>query len=220
MRRQIEEDDYPFPLEIDTAELLDDLENIFDNLVWAPGQIVWEDPTSIYEGVKSGRMNEALLERLETLESELLIESAYFVPRESGVGAVRSLTERGIRVRVLTNSLVANDVLAAHAGYSKYRKPLLKSGAELYELRPYPGPVDQKIVSAKSDRLARQIDGAEGHLVRPEGRVHRQLQSRSALVVDQYGSRPVRGEPGARAPGDRLHGRRRFPAQRVPRIAG
>ena len=195
MRRQIEEDDYPFPLEIDTAELLDDLENIFDNLVWAPGQIVWEDPTSIYEGVKSGRMNEALLERLETLESELLIESAYFVPRESGVGAVRSLTERGIRVRVLTNSLVANDVLAAHAGYSKYRMPLLKSGAEV---RP----------------------AYQGHLVRPEGRVHRQLQSRSALVVDQYGSRPVRGEPGARAPGDRLHGRRRFPAQRVPRIAG
>jgi putative cardiolipin synthase len=150
MRRQIEADDYPFPLEIDTTELLDDLENIFDNLVWAPGQIVWEDPTSIYEGVQSGRMNEALLERLETLESELLIESAYFVPRETGVAVVRSLTGRGIRVRVLTNSLVANDVLAAHAGYSKYRRPLLESGTELYELRPYPGPVDQKIVSTKS----------------------------------------------------------------------
>jgi putative cardiolipin synthase len=150
MRRQIEEDNYPFPLDIDTAELLDDLENIFDDLIWAPGQIVWEDPTSIYEGVKSGRMNAALLERLQTLESELLIESAYFVPQESGVAVVRSLTERGVRVRVLTNSLVANDVLAAHAGYSKYRKSLLEAGAELYELRPYPGPVDQKIVSAKS----------------------------------------------------------------------
>ena len=150
IRRQIEEDDYPFPLEIDTTELLDDLDNIFDKLVWAPGQIIWEDPTSIYEGVGYGQMNAALLNRLETLESELLIESAYFVPQESGVAAVRSLTERGVRVRVLTNSLVANDVLAAHAGYSKYRKPLLEAGAELYELRPYPGPVEQKVVSAKS----------------------------------------------------------------------
>jgi cardiolipin synthase C len=150
MRRQIEKDDYPFPLEIDTAELLDDLENIFDRLVWAPGQIVWEDPTSIYDGIKSGQMNSALLKRMEALETELLVESAYFVPRKSGVETVRSLTERGIRVRVLTNSLVANDVLAAHAGYSKYRKPLLEAGAELYELRPYPGPVDQKIVSAQS----------------------------------------------------------------------
>jgi putative cardiolipin synthase len=150
MRRQIDVDGYPFPLEIDTSELLEDLENIFADLVWAPGRIVWEDPASIYEGVKSGQMNAALLERLESLDSELLIESAYFVPREPGIEAVRSLTERGVRVRVLTNSLVANDVLAAHAGYSKYRKPLVEAGAELYELRPYPGPVDQKIVAAKS----------------------------------------------------------------------
>jgi putative cardiolipin synthase len=41
-------------------------------------------------------------------------------------------------------------VLAAHAGYSKYRKPLLEAGVELYELRPYPGPVEKQIVSAKS----------------------------------------------------------------------
>ncbi len=32
----------------------------------------------------------------------------------------------GKSVRVLTNSLVANDVAAVHGGYSRYRKPLLE----------------------------------------------------------------------------------------------
>lgn len=57
---------------------------------------------------------------------------------------------RGARVRVLTNSLAANDVLAAHAGYSKYRKSFVEAGVELYELRPFPGPVHKKIAAAES----------------------------------------------------------------------
>ena len=46
------------------------------------------------------------------------------------------MVDRGVSVRVLTNSLASNDVLAAHAGHAKFRKRLLKAGAELYELRP------------------------------------------------------------------------------------
>lgn len=150
IRDEIRQDNYPFPLEVETQKLIDRLESIFADFVWAPGEIVWEDPSSIYEGISEGRMNKALYERLRTLEHELLIESAYFVPRTVGVDATGRLAERGVNVRVLTNSLAANDVLAAHAGYSKYRKALLENGVELYELRPYPGAVDKKIVSAES----------------------------------------------------------------------
>ncbi len=150
MRRMMEADAYPFPVDTDAESLLEALEEIFADLVWARGEVVWEDPSSIYDGVKSGRMNNALYDRMRALESELLIESAYFVPRDRGVEAARTLVERGVKVRILTNSLAANDVLAAHAGYSKYRKPLLEAGVDLYELRPYPGPVDKKIVSAGS----------------------------------------------------------------------
>jgi putative cardiolipin synthase len=53
-------------------------------------------------------------------------------------------------VRVLTNSLAANDVLAAHAGYLEYRKTLFEAGVEVYELRPYPRSVDKKIASGQS----------------------------------------------------------------------
>src|SRR5690606_2894981 len=41
----------------------------------------------------------------------------------------------GVLVRVLTNSLVATDVAAVHAGYVKRRKDMLKAGASLWEMR-------------------------------------------------------------------------------------
>jgi putative cardiolipin synthase len=39
-------------------------------------------------------------------------------------------------VRILTNSLAATDVWLVHAGYRKYRRPLLQTGVKLYELKP------------------------------------------------------------------------------------
>ena len=39
-------------------------------------------------------------------------------------------------VRVITNSLASNDVVAAHSGYEKYRKRLLEAGVKIWELKP------------------------------------------------------------------------------------
>src|SRR6185312_14658460 len=61
--------------------------------------------------------------------------SAYFVPGRAGVMSLVRMTQRRVAVRVLTNSLQATDVPAVHAGYAKRRKPLLRAGARLYELR-------------------------------------------------------------------------------------
>jgi putative cardiolipin synthase len=69
-------------------------------------------------------------------ESELLIESAYVIPGPENIERARINNERGIRQRLLTNSLATNDVAAAHAGYAKYRRDLIKNGVEVYELRP------------------------------------------------------------------------------------
>jgi len=68
------------------------------------------------------------------LKKELFIISPYFVPGDEGVDFFKELIDRGIRVRILTNSLSSNDVGIVHAGYAKYREALLKSGVELYEM--------------------------------------------------------------------------------------
>ena len=51
---------------------------------------------------------------------------------------------------MLTNSLVSNDVLAAHAGYAKRRDQLVANGVELYELRADAEIVDKRVVSGIS----------------------------------------------------------------------
>jgi len=62
--------------------------------------------------------------------------SPYFVPGAEGVESLRRLRERGIRVRVLTNSLASTDVVSVYSGYAKYRQALLEAGVELYEVNP------------------------------------------------------------------------------------
>jgi putative cardiolipin synthase len=150
MRERISSDAYPHPLELDVEDLRENLDTIINDVAWAPGKVVWDDPSKIFQKGEPGAIHEALHGRLEKLEHDLFIESAYFVMRDRGIEVARQLEERGVRVRVLTNSLMANDVLAAHAGYAKRRKPLVEAGVELYELRPDPGPVDQKIISVKA----------------------------------------------------------------------
>jgi putative cardiolipin synthase len=56
------------------------------------------------------------------------------VPGRKGADALCTLAEQGVRVRVLTNSLVSNDVAAVHTGYIRHRKELLRCGVELHEL--------------------------------------------------------------------------------------
>jgi cardiolipin synthase C len=69
----------------------------------------------------------------------LTVMSPYFVPGKEGTAAFVELAQRGRNVRILTNSLAANDVAAVHGGYAKYRKPLLQGGVSLWELKPQPG---------------------------------------------------------------------------------
>lgn len=65
---------------------------------------------------------------------EFTLVSPYFVPGQRGADALCELSKKGVRVSVLTNSLVSNDVAAVHTGYMRHRKPLLRCGVQLYEL--------------------------------------------------------------------------------------
>lgn len=82
---------------------------------------------------------QALLPLFQQARTDLTVISPYFVPGEGGVSILTTAARNGARVRVLTNSLVANDVAAVHGGYSRSRPALLKGGVQLWELKPSPG---------------------------------------------------------------------------------
>lgn len=78
---------------------------------------------------------DGLLQLMGQARRELLIISPYFVPGPDMERAFAATRARGVRVRVLTNSLASNDAPIAHAGYARHRPTLLAMGVELYEMR-------------------------------------------------------------------------------------
>jgi putative cardiolipin synthase len=137
-RERIAKEPYPYPLDQDVAGLKSELTTIFDALVWAPGHMIFDDPNEIKKYGRTTTMTEGFYRRIGRLKNELLIEVPYFVARERGLAAVKRLHDRGVRIRVLTNSLASNDVLVAHAGHAEHRDELIAAGVELYELRSEP----------------------------------------------------------------------------------
>ena len=135
---QLAKDPYPYPLDEDVATLKSELTTIFDGFIWASGHMIFDDPNEVKEQGRTVTMTEAFHRRIGRIESEVLIEVPYFVVRDRGLAAVKGLRERGVHIRVLTNSLASNDVLAAHAGHAEKRKELIAEGVELYELRAEP----------------------------------------------------------------------------------
>lgn len=73
--------------------------------------------------------------RFRAAEREILIVTPYFIPQEAGAALVEELLERGIRVVIVTNSLASTNHVPVHSAYSRYRKRLLRAGAEIYEIR-------------------------------------------------------------------------------------
>ena len=136
--KQVAAEPYPYPLNEDVAALKSELETIFNGLIWTQGHMIFDDPDEIKEHGRTVTMTEGFYRRIDRLETELLIEVPYFVVRKRGLDAVQRLRERGVHIRVLTNSLASNNILAAHAGHAKHRKELVAAGVELYELRSEP----------------------------------------------------------------------------------
>ena len=79
-------------------------------------------------------MVDGLLQLMGQARRDLLIVSPYFVPGPEITAAFAQARARGVRVRVLTNSLASNDAPIAHVGYARHRKALLAMGVVLYEM--------------------------------------------------------------------------------------
>jgi putative cardiolipin synthase len=90
----------------------------------------WQQRTDHFIGVAAD-----LRTQIDTAQTEVILVSPYFIPGREGMDWLRGLRQRGVRVRVLTNSLDATDVPAVHGAYARYRRRLLGVGVELHELK-------------------------------------------------------------------------------------
>jgi cardiolipin synthase C len=105
---------------------------------WTTAQVVHDDPAKTLD--TADRIDvllfPELMKRIGTPEKSFDIMSPYFVPGDGGAELLAGFARRGVKVRVLTNSLAASDESIVHAGYAKRRRDLLRAGVELWELKP------------------------------------------------------------------------------------
>ncbi len=120
------------PSTIDEAQIL--LGELRDALVWAPAQII-VDPIERFEAPGQSAFVDLGRQVIDRIEREIVLQTAYLIPTRGGLEALRAIVDRGVRVRMLTNSMMSNNHISVHAHYAKYRRRLLRAGVELYEYR-------------------------------------------------------------------------------------
>jgi putative cardiolipin synthase len=131
-----EQEDSAYYTALDNSDLARQLRAREAKYNWGEATALYDKPEKITHDTQTKELHLApqLAPYVDQLTDEFIILSAYFVPGKEGVQFLKDLRKRGIRVRILTNSLASTDVTLVHAGYGKYRREMLRAGIELYEV--------------------------------------------------------------------------------------
>jgi len=114
-------------------EIIEDRVELFTG----KSRVITDDPEKLLNKVSDDQkiLVTALAEMIDDAESEVVIITPYFIPGKRGVEFWRSITNKGVRVAVITNSLASNNHVPVHGGYARYRHDMLDAGVEMYEVR-------------------------------------------------------------------------------------
>ncbi len=85
-----------------------------------------------------GDSTDELFNAVRNAKKSILIQSPYLVMPEGGIALFKELSDRGVRIRISTNSLASTDNIQAFGGYQGQRKNLLRAGVEIYEFMDDP----------------------------------------------------------------------------------
>lgn len=104
----------------------------------SPSRLVADSPDKLIQNRddSSHYFRTELGQAITAATDSLTIISPYFVPGKDGTHQLAALAEKGVRVRVITNSMASNNSSLVHAHYAKRRKKLLRAGVELFETKP------------------------------------------------------------------------------------
>jgi putative cardiolipin synthase len=152
-----------FPIE--PKDWTQDFADLEPRLHPGTGDLVYDKVSA--EGVMQGMLGQ-MFAIFDKADEELLITNAYIIPGERGMEFFRALNERGVEVRILTNSLASHDVPAVNSHYEPWRDDILETGARLYELRAdaaIQSIVDVPPVSAKFVGLHTKASVSDGRHV-------------------------------------------------------
>ncbi|MGB7906340.1 MAG: phospholipase D family protein [Steroidobacteraceae bacterium] len=141
--RKVEAPNHPFAIELRNSDAIQRLVAGDWPMHWTSQyRFVSDDPAKAVgkrSGLGGSDVLAVLAPALQRATRLITVISPYFVPGKEGTRYFVDQVARGTGVRVLTNSLAANDVAMVYGGYSKARPDLLAGGVKLWELKPLPG---------------------------------------------------------------------------------
>ena len=109
-------------------------------LVWVDSMVFVSDDPGKNDGTQGlgggGKTTTALAELVQNAKSTIDIQSPYLITTDESRQLFKDAVDRGVKVRILTNSLASTDNVEAFSSYQSDRTKLLETGVEVYEFRP------------------------------------------------------------------------------------
>lgn len=117
------------------------------NTIKNSGGLVWIDEVQFIsdipgkndgsEGLAGGGVSTtALIDLVKNAKSTIEIQTPYLITTALSQNLFKAAVERGVKIRILTNSLASTDNVEAFSSYQTDRERLLKTGVRIYEFRP------------------------------------------------------------------------------------
>jgi phosphatidylserine/phosphatidylglycerophosphate/cardiolipin synthase-like enzyme len=111
-------------------------------------QLVWVDKLSFVSdepgknetrGLVGGLCTDSIIAILKQAKRKVIIQSPYIIFNKREKELFQELLDKGIKIKVLTNSMGSTDNFEAFSGYKRDRDMILDMGIDIYEFKPSPG---------------------------------------------------------------------------------
>ena len=73
---------------------------------------------------------------MKNAKTSIDIQTPYLITTELSQNLFKEAVDRGVNIRILTNSLASTDNVEAFSGYQSDRETLLNTGVRIFEFRP------------------------------------------------------------------------------------
>lgn len=125
---------------------IENLPLVFDKIKKS-GALIWVDNVEFVSDVPGknngesglgggGLSTTALIELLKIAKRTIEIQTPYLITSELSQQLFKDAINRGVKIRILTNSLASTDNVEAFSSYQSDRAKLLKTGVQIFEFKP------------------------------------------------------------------------------------
>ena len=114
------------------------LKALMPDMTWVKARFISDRPVPVDKNNTSEAKEtaKALAQLSRQSEQEILLESAYLIFDDKQLNQWQALSDKGVQIKALTNSMASNDLTTNHSGYAGRRQDMLEHGIQLFELKP------------------------------------------------------------------------------------